>query len=180
MSNLTNTGAFSPESPFEPDLDEYTESVRTRIRLKNGEFFRNKDVRYTQIIVREFLNAAQNTFYVFCGKLNQLVYEPLLSSFIMAQSRGVDIKVITEASKESIESPELAKWLRSIEALRHHHKGTIPHFVLADGQMYRLEVSEGKKAAIVCACAEQNEDAKITAAAMEKVHSSIWDASEAS
>lgn len=156
------------------ELEEYTDSVRARIRLKNGEFFRNRDARYTKIIVQEFLNAAQQTFYVFCGKLNQLVYEPLLANFMLAHDRGVDIRVITEAACTNIESPTLANWLKTINSLRHYKRGEIPHFVLADGQMYRLEVDEGRKAAIVCAHAESNPEAAQTVDAMKAIHQHLW------
>ncbi|MBR5213258.1 MAG: hypothetical protein IKV92_03255 [Akkermansia sp.] len=179
-SNKANHEDCCPHSSSEQanistaELEEYADSVRARIRLKNGEFFRNKDVRYTKVIVQEFLNAAQKTFYVFCGKLNQLVYEPLLANFVMAHSRGVNIKVITEASSDDIESPILAKWLDTIKSIRHFRKGEIPHFVLADGQMYRLEVDEGRKSALVCAYAENNPEALPTATAMDKVHQHLW------
>lgn len=162
------------------ELMNYATSVRLRIKQKNGEFFRNKNWQLTSIVLDEFLNAAQRTFWVFCGHLCKKVYEPLMTSFMLARERGVDIRVVTAYSE--LESPDLAQWLRDGKMLKHCEIRDIPHFVLVDGDLksgvmdskYRLEMNDTQKTAVICACVADNTDAQKTAQSMAIVHESMW------
>lgn len=162
------------------ELEDYANSVRLRIANKNGEFFRNKNWQLSSIVLDEFLNAAKESFWVFCGHLCKKVYEPLMTSFMLAKERGVDIRVVTASSE--IEAEDLAAWLREQKMLRHCKVAGIPHFVLARGKtengamnsMYRLEINDNHKTAVICACVEDNKDAQDTAKSMELVHKRMW------
>lgn len=177
-----------PEEPKQfsaSELEDYANSVRLRITNRNGEFFRNKNWQYSSIVLDEFLNAAKERFWVFCGHLCKQVYEPLLTSFMLAKERGVDIRVVTASTE--LEAQDLAKWLSEQNLLRHCEIADIPHFVLAGGNaengtatsMYRLEINDDHKTAVICACVEDNKDAQETAKAMEALHRRMWQYSSA-
>ena len=167
------------------ELEDYANSVRLRIANKNGEFFRNKNWQLSSIVLDEFLNAAKERFWVFCGHLRARVYEPLMTSFMLAKARGVDIRVVTASTE--LEAQDLAKWLSEHKMLRYCEIVDIPHFVLAGGDtvnditnsMYRLEIDDDCKTAVICACVEANENARKTAKAMETVHKSMWQSASA-
>ncbi len=167
------------------ELEDYANSVRLRIANKNGEFFRNKNWQLSSIVLDEFLSAAKERFWVFCGHLCKKVYEPLMTSFMLAKARGVDIRVVTASTE--LEAQDLAEWLSKHKMLRHCEVEDIPHFVLAGGvtengttnSMYRLEINEACKTAVICACVEDNENAQETAKAMAAVHESMWQSSSA-
>lgn len=169
----------------EVELEDYANSVRLRIANKNGEFFRNKNWQLSSIVLDEFLSAAKERFWVFCGHLCKKVYEPLMTSFMLAKARGVDIRVVTASTE--LEAQDLAKWLSEHKMLRHCGVEGIPHFVLAGGNtengatnsMYRLEIDDVCKTAVICACVEDNENAKETAKAMEMVHKRMWESASA-
>lgn len=152
-SNTENTS--SPE-----DLEKYAESVRLRIRMKKSELFPNRSSKHARIILEEFIKAAESSIRIYCGKLNKAVYSGLKDAFVGALSRHVSIQVMTSCTAGDIESTDLAKWLVTggcslparEDMLRAGSKyPDFPHFAIIDSKMYRLEVDEQKKQAIVCA-----------------------------
>lgn len=135
------------------ELAAYTHSVRLRIKNQDGVIFRNYSHKHAEIIIREFLNAANSTVRIFCGKLSTAVYGTLLPYFQQALARNVTIHVMTAETLENLESKELAQMLKENKCIRQipktHLQGA--HFMLADNRMFRLEAPRGERAALVCA-----------------------------
>ncbi len=156
MSSLKITELFSHE---DDELKTYAQAVRKRIELKIGDIFPNKNSSYTSVIISEFLRAAQNYVHIYCGGLNGNVYQLRRNDFEAAINRGVTVQVLTFNPFDQLGSPGLAEYLIQHDCLRQaNQQEHIPHFVDADGIMYRLETSEEEKTAIVCAYARGEKD----------------------
>ena len=155
------------------ELEEYAAVVRLCIQNEDDALFRNKSVWHAAIILREFISAAQESVRVFCGRLNSAVYGKLLSEFKAACERGVDVKVLTVSS--NVCAVDVAKNLVMQGAFRVMNEETdFPHFVLVDGKRYRLETDEEDKSAIVCACAQSDENVRM-AASLDVVFDTFWE-----
>ncbi len=148
----------------EEELDKYVESVRAYIRNDSDTIFQNKSSKHAAVIISEFLLAAKSTACVFCGRLSAEVYETLKVFFMVARSRGVDVRVLTATDYEHLESQDLKKYLRENNLLRCAPQlQQYPHFLIIDGKRFRLEVDQKDKKAIVCASATSGDAGRIAA-----------------
>ncbi len=144
------------------ELAKYAESVRAYIRSESDTVFQNNSPQHAAVIISEFLLAARETAYIFCGRLSDAVYKNLKVFFAMAQGRGVDVKVITATDCEHLESRDLVVYLQENQLLRCAPKlAEYPHFLIIDGKRFRLEVNQKEKQAIVCASATKGEAGQI-------------------
>ncbi|MGN0868372.1 MAG: hypothetical protein ACI4O9_02455 [Akkermansia sp.] len=158
----------------EDELAKYAESVRAYIRNESDTVFQNNSPKHASIIIGEFLLAAKETAYIFCGKLSSTVYDPLKVLFMMAKGRGVDIKVITASDYNHLESSDLKEYLMTNEMLRCAPRlQEYPHFLIIDGKRFRLEVDQKEKKAIVCASATAGGAGKI-AERLNGSFSTLW------
>lgn len=157
-------------------ISEYAMSVRARIKARNGDLFENFNPIHARLIIKEFLRASQNYVRVFCGKLNSRVYGELKQDFLAALERGVIVQTLI--AEEKPESTELAYLLREEDSIRRIKRDAdirgIPHFVICDGKMYRLETHEGKTSALVCAYSPADESTRRMSAAMENTFDVLW------
>ncbi len=161
----------------EQELDRYAKSVRDKIRNQAGGLFQNNSPLHASIIIREFLDAAEKTVCLFCGKLSESVYGALQVFFSSAIERNVRVRVITESSYEETGAKNLAEYLKSKDSLRclaWKKEDSLPHFLLVDGRMYRLEVKQEQKEALVCAAADKESGTKETARVMAQAFEKLW------
>lgn len=157
------------------ELAAYTHSVRLRIKNQDGVIFRNYSHKHAEIIIREFLNAANTSVSIFCGKLSTAVYGSLLPYFQQALDRKISIRVMTAETFERLEAKELAQLLSENKCIRRIPKSHLQaaHFMLADNRMFRLELPNGECAALVCANA-QHENEKVMGA-LTKGYDALWE-----
>lgn len=135
--------------PLIPDeLKDYANVIRESIENGDCEIFQNSSHPHAAVIMQLFCEAAQRTLYIFCGRLNHMVYERLWPVFKSALERDVDVRVLTETS--NVESIELAKELQKAGVLRClGYNPELPHFAIIDGKMSRLETSRQQCSAFV-------------------------------
>ncbi len=161
---------------MENQISEYAMSVRARIDAQNGDLFENTSPAHARLIIKEFLRASQRCVQVFCGKLNRQVYGDLVQDFLAAIARGVEVQVLIE--QPHAESAELAGKLLQEQRLRQIRDvadvADLPHFIVCDGKMYRLETHEGNTSALVCAYAPASESTNSMAEAMQNTFRFLW------
>lgn len=170
------------DCPCEQDdeIFRYTESVRAYIQREDGTIFQNNSDKHAYVIISEFLSAAKETVRIFCGKLSARIYERLLPAFMLAKNRGVDVQVVAASDYGDLESDELKKYLNENGMLRCRPElCKYPHFLLIDSKRFRLEVSQEKKEAIVCASAT-SDGAKEIACGLANLFPRIWGKSRTS
>ncbi len=170
------------KEPSEAELASYAQSVRDRIKNGTGGVFRNACAPHASIIIREFLDAAEKSVCLFCGRLSESVYGALQVFFSVALKRNVKVRVITASSYENTGAKELAAYLKNEGVLRclgRCKDEPLPHFMLVDNRMYRLEVCDEGKEASVCAAAEQETVTRETAALLADVFDVLWSSEEA-
>lgn len=160
------------------DLALYAEGVRMRIKTKNGLYFPNNSDKKTVIVLREFINCANRNIRIFCKEFSKNIYNQLREDFLKALFRGVRIQILTEM--KTLSACELAKLLKEgpqSELAEFHHletKTEIAHFSIFDGNMFRLELNQNTKEAMVCACADSG-DAREKALLLEDVYDILWE-----
>lgn len=167
---------MTKDNNSENELARYAIEVRRRINECDGEVFRNKSARHASIILREFIESAKESVFVFCGQLNRLVYGDLLDSFTKVVEEEKQVRVVIEGDYAA--ASEVASYLTSKGALRRLRKDVgIPHFVVVDAIRYRLEIDECDKSALVCAYAK-TEEQQYRAQALNAVSEILWDAAQ--
>lgn len=178
-SEMKNAGCCENRScPFsEEELRQYAEKVQKRIDENDGEVFLNRSEWHAAIILRKFIESAQETINIFCGHLNKNVYGDLLLSFKDAVDRGVRVRVMT--ASPVVCAQEVANGLREMRAFRcmKEEDASIPHFAVVDGCRYRLETDEEEKTAVVCAFAESGDEVK-RAYSLDFLSDLLWESLE--
>ncbi len=163
------------EEVREAEIAAYAEQLRLRINNKIGLLLPNKDHRYASAIVEEFLHAAREYVHIFCGHLGEDVYASRYFDFEDAVERGVDVKVVTYKSYEDLESKKLASYLCNKKRLRWDvRRASVPHFIVVDGLMFRLETDPKERTAVVCAFAPEYEFNRSLVARLEANFDKIW------
>lgn len=163
------------ESVMNQALTEYRNSLRSRIANKNSDLFENPSPAHARIVIDEFLRAAKESVYIYCGQLSSLIYGELVPSFQNLLERGIKVQVIIE--KEKAETEAIAAMLCEKNAIKQSKMasvGDIPHFILVDGKRYRMELNDDKKSALVCAEVAEENGTKATADAMSGFFTRVW------
>ncbi len=159
----------------ETEIDAYAKQLRLRIKHQIGILLPNKDHRYASAIVEEFLRAARKYVHIFCGHLGEDVYASRYLDFEDAVERGIDVKVITYEPYEALQSRELAAYLYEKGCLRWDGtRESVPHFIVADGLMFRLETDSRERTAVVCAYAQEYEFNRNLAARLDANFDKMW------
>ncbi len=177
--NRQETIEYAPKNETEvascskDELERYAESVRMRIKLCMGDFFPNSNHQYASVIVKEFLDAARQHVNIYCGHLGRDVYVPRISEFERAIARGVKVRVITSSPRCEVEAKDIAALLDRYDALR-HCSSELPHFVEVDGKMFRLEMNQGTRKAVVCACAQADEEKQKMVNKLISAFETLW------
>lgn len=164
--------------PFsEAELRLYAEKVQNRIDNNDCEVFLNRSEWHAAIILRKFIDSAQETISIFCGHLNKNVYGSLLPSFKAAAERGVLVRVLT--AYPDVCAKEVANGLSEMGAFQTlpEEDRETPHFAIIDGMRYRLETNEADKSAVVCAHVGTSEQVK-RALMLERLFNILWFISE--
>ena len=62
-------------------MRDYRQTVKLWIRNEDSRPFPNESAEHARIVIEEFLESAQETVLVYCGRLSRVVYEPLVEYF---------------------------------------------------------------------------------------------------
>ena len=174
------TPAASPASPPIPqELQEYAQEVRESIESGEPKIFRNSSQAHAAVLMQLFCEAAQRYAYIYCGRLNAVVYGGLWPVIRAALDRGVDVRVVTE--QRELQAEELARELRGKEVLRTLPPGTklpegMPHFAVFDDRLSRMETDKERRTAVVRTnVADDDYVGKGRIALMHSVFTSLWE-----
>ncbi len=148
-SETTNTD-FSEQQkrPTEDEIERYRASVAMRIINNNTELIENHGADYARAVIGELILSAEKDIYLFCEKLSEIIYQPLLFHFFLAFVKGVNIHIITQADPQDSETSQFLMQkgcIRKLLSASQHE-----HFLIIDGIRYRQERDAQKKNAIVC------------------------------
>lgn len=152
-------GSESNQSVSVSELIRYSDTVDKQLDEKSDKLFSNNSSEYAAIVLRKFIDSAEKTIHILCGKLGRDVYEDSYLPLKRAVQNGVEVKVIT--STEDVESDKILNLLKRENAVRHIEKwpedfirqngGEFPHFTVIDGCRFRIETDREKREAVACA-----------------------------
>lgn len=140
--------------PTKDEIEKYRASVALRILRNSTELIENHGTDYARSVISELILSAEQYICIYCEKLSEIIYKPLLFHFLLAFAQGVKIRIITQKSPQDSETSRfLAK--KSIIKTAKEDIGH-EHFILIDGIRYRQEKDAVKKNAIVCPMVSKN------------------------
>ena len=153
------------------DIATYASEVDKRIATHSGDMFDNNNAAHAGVVLEKFVENAQESILIVCGKLSRMVYEKvygLLRDVML--NKGVNVRVITSTDK--VEAQEILDTLVEKKAIKYvtpkksapsdnaPFESGIPHFAIIDQKMMRFELDEKMRKAVACANVDDNKDAK--------------------
>lgn len=156
------------------ELLQYEQAVQKAIREKSEDIFPNESQAHAAIVIREFIKAAQEKAFVYCGRLSSAVYSDLLPYIRAAENRGVDVRFVVNCQHGQEETTDLAEYLAQRKLLKNYIQSPdIAHFSVVDSRMFRVETNRAKRRALVCASATGSENVEMVGL-MEDVFLRLW------
>lgn len=171
-----------------PDLVEYQRELYEMLYSDSDAIFSNYSQAHAQIIIRAFLDAADNTIIFLSGDFGSGIYKTgeVHDSVINAVKRGVNVRVISlgqnDGSEECLRNLQASlnpECDNSIRGRFDYRMGAVrpgsqvQHFMVVDGKRYRLEeehvmpVPDSVHAEVCC-------NGKAKAAMLSNVFNTVW------
>jgi len=176
------------ENNMTPDLAEYQRQLYELLYSDSDEIFANYSQDHAQIIIRAFLDAAENTIAFLSGDFGSGIYRKgdIHDAVVNAVRRGVNVRVISlgheDGSNECLK--QLAQQLdnaadNSVKGRFDYRMGAVrpgaqvQHFMVVDGKRYRIEEAHEMPApdsvhAEVCC------NGKAKAALLSNMFNAVW------